>query len=85
MADIAVKRLQLVDNSRTRADGMRVHRVLPWQLVTLQDGWTGLQPTDFRTESSAASDKQITGILFIDELSFLAARNCGGQINGIYN
>lgn len=83
MADMALMRVQLIDNSAKRADGRRIHRILPWQLVTLPDTVRMLQPTDFQSATTIQTDKEITGVLFVDENADLWSKNMGGNINGV--
>lgn len=68
MADRALSRLQLVDNSHRRgSDGKRLHRFLPWQLVVYPDHSEVIEPCDMQKTTPTTTTKEITGILFVNE------------------
>lgn len=86
MADLAITRVQLVDNSRVRADGRRLHRILPWQVVKYDGYVPMIEPVDClvgtETATQLQTSKQITGILFVDE-SFFSKNGTGGEVGMI--
>lgn len=79
MADVAYKRIQLVDNTRFNDAGKRIHRILPWHLVTLTEGPTFLEPVDHIGMGVYSTTKQITGIEFVDADVFYNNIGCGGN------
>jgi hypothetical protein len=83
MADVAISRVQLVDNSQRR-DGKRIHKVLPWQIVTVEGHVPMLEPLDFvGFAGSGSTTKQITGIQFVDADVFYSQNGCGGDGVGL--
>jgi hypothetical protein len=67
MADVAITRLQLVDNGRIRdSDRKRIHKIMPWQMVVLAEGPTFWEPVDY-VSNPVPTIKEITGLMFVDE------------------
>jgi hypothetical protein len=86
MADIAVRRVLLVDNTNVdiaAATGRRrIHKPLGWYLTTLPEAGECLEPVDYVGATDLASqDKSITGIQFVDAQVVLSA-NCAGGNTG---
>ena len=72
MADLAKSRVRIIDNSRKRSDGKRIHEDTGWEIVdygsTIFSGEL-LCPVDSMVELVQANvDKEITGYLFTESI-----------------
>ncbi len=81
MADDATSRVRFIDISRPCTDGRtgRMHKVIPWELVTVVGGAAYLEPVDWIPANSAATtEKEVTGYRFLDSTAPFNTFNCTG-------
>lgn len=90
MADLALERRMLIDDTRIDDRGEKVLKVLPWQYVVYANGLHGLEPVDYAPMRDVASsgniiafnhkEKEVRGIEFIDEGTMFRKLSTAGEV-----
>jgi hypothetical protein len=89
MADLALERKMIIDDSRSDARGEQILTVLPWQYVVYDGGGSvgkiaGLEPVDYTTFLDAARDpgeKQIRGMQSVSADSLFTIHGVAGHVS----
>ena len=86
MADLALERRMLIDDTRRDARGDKVFKVLPWQSVIYTNGANekiaGLEPVSANVSGVVldnGTDMQIRGIEFVNEGTLFTRNSTAGH------